>query len=306
MRDRTEQILRLLCLALVVLVLAQLIRAGFRANPLARAQLPPVPTLQTNGVTNAVVTTSKPSMPATGIGSSPRSSTVAAITTFVPRAMTNGAGATSTNNILISSTNAVAGAERTNQPTAGGRLSPNPVALAMAITNLPGVKTNVTTALKHSNSLVTTTHPATNSTTGDARVLAATQQAGAGLTNHSATNMIHKPGAGLPGGFAGMPGMPGAAVALPKDIQARVDKIVDSEIFAPVMRPQPMQLFGIAGNTAFLRTDSGQSGLVKEGDSLGDVKLLRIGINRVLVEEEGEKKELMIFDGYGGESLMPK
>jgi len=26
----------------------------------------------------------------------------------------------------------------------------------------------------------------------------------------------------------------------------------------------------------------------------------------VLVEEKGEKKELMIFSGFGGESLMPK
>jgi hypothetical protein len=57
---------------------------------------------------------------------------------------------------------------------------------------------------------------------------------------------------------------------------------------------------------AFLRTANGQTGLVKEGDSLGDLKLLRIGINRVLVEQDGQKKELMIFSGYGGESLLPK
>jgi hypothetical protein len=65
-----------------------------------------------------------------------------------------------------------------------------------------------------------------------------------------------------------------------------------------------MALLGIAGEDAFLRTASGQTGLVKEGDSLGDLKLLRIGINRVLVEENGEKKELTIFSGYGGESLL--
>jgi hypothetical protein len=34
--------------------------------------------------------------------------------------------------------------------------------------------------------------------------------------------------------------------------------------------------------------------------------LLRIGINRVLVEQDGKKSELTIFDGYGGESLMAK
>jgi hypothetical protein len=46
--------------------------------------------------------------------------------------------------------------------------------------------------------------------------------------------------------------------------------------------------------------------LVKEGDSLDDIKLLRIGINRVLIDQGGQKKELMIFSGYGGDSLLPK
>jgi len=68
----------------------------------------------------------------------------------------------------------------------------------------------------------------------------------------------------------------------------------------------PMALLGIAGKVAFLRSPSGQTGLVKEGDDLGEIKLLRIGTNRVLVEQDGQKKELMIFSGLGGESLMPK
>jgi len=37
--------------------------------------------------------------------------------------------------------------------------------------------------------------------------------------------------------------------------------------------------------------------MVKEGDEMGGMKLLRIGTNRVLVEHEGEKKELTIFSG---------
>ena len=89
-------------------------------------------------------------------------------------------------------------------------------------------------------------------------------------------------------------------------IVARVDKITDSEVLGPVMRPLPMALLGIAGDVAFLRSPSGQTGLVKEGDSLGEIKLLRIGTNRVLVEQDGQKTELTIFSGYGGESLMPK
>jgi len=98
----------------------------------------------------------------------------------------------------------------------------------------------------------------------------------------------------------------GKPADLPPEIKARVDRIYESELFGMVMHPVPMGLLGIAGNSAILRSPSGQTGLVKEGDSLGELKLLRIGTNRVLVEQDGKKSELMIFDGYGGESLMPK
>jgi hypothetical protein len=99
---------------------------------------------------------------------------------------------------------------------------------------------------------------------------------------------------------------PGKRVAdLPPAVQARISRITDSEILGPVIHPLPMGLLGIAGEYAFLRSASGQTGLVKEGDSLDDLKLLRIGINRVLIEQDGQKKELMIFSGYGGDSLLP-
>jgi hypothetical protein len=88
--------------------------------------------------------------------------------------------------------------------------------------------------------------------------------------------------------------------------KSRIDRITQSEILAPVSRPLPMALLGIAGDQAFLRSPEGQTGLVKEGAELGSIKLLKLGTNRVLVEEKGEKKELMIFSGLGGESLMPK
>ncbi len=87
-------------------------------------------------------------------------------------------------------------------------------------------------------------------------------------------------------------------------ILARVDRITDSEILGPIIRPLPMGLLGIAGNVAFLRAPNGQTGLVKEGDELSGLKLLRIGTNRVLVEKDGQKLELTIFSGFGGESLM--
>jgi hypothetical protein len=91
---------------------------------------------------------------------------------------------------------------------------------------------------------------------------------------------------------------------LPPAVQARVEKIVQSEILGQVVRPLPMALLGIAGKDAFLRGPDGQTGLVREGEELGAVKVLRIGTNRVLVEHEGQKKELTLFSGFGSESLI--
>lgn len=103
-----------------------------------------------------------------------------------------------------------------------------------------------------------------------------------------------------------LPGMPGLGPPLPPQIQARLDRIVESEVLGPVMRPQPMALIGILGGDVFLRAPDGQMGQIKEGDELGGVKLLKVGINRVLVEQEGEKKELTIFSGFGSETLLSK
>jgi hypothetical protein len=93
---------------------------------------------------------------------------------------------------------------------------------------------------------------------------------------------------------------------LPPAVQARVDKIVQSEILGAVVRPLPMALLGIAGKDAFIRGADGQTGLVREGEEFGTLKVLRIGTNRVLVEYEGQKKELILFSGFGSETLLPK
>jgi hypothetical protein len=91
---------------------------------------------------------------------------------------------------------------------------------------------------------------------------------------------------------------------LAPNIRASVDRVTQSEIFAAIVRPLPMALLGVAGQDAFIRTPTGQVGLMREGQELGGVKLLRIGTNRVLVEHEEQKKELMIFAGFGGETLI--
>jgi hypothetical protein len=110
-------------------------------------------------------------------------------------------------------------------------------------------------------------------------------------------------GGALPGGRRG-----GAMkkIELPPEVQARVDKIINSEIFGPIIRPMPMALIGIADQQASIRATNGQTDWVKIGGEIGGFKLLRIGVNRVLVEQDGEKRELIQFEGIGGESLMPK
>ena len=70
-------------------------------------------------------------------------------------------------------------------------------------------------------------------------------------------------------------------------------------------KPVPIQLFGIAGNKAFLRVSNGATGRLAEGEELGGVKVIRITTNRVLVEHGGKTNELTLFSGLGSDSLMP-
>ena len=93
---------------------------------------------------------------------------------------------------------------------------------------------------------------------------------------------------------------------LPPQTRARVDRIVQSEILGAVVKPQPMALLGLAGPDAFIRTPGGQTVLLREGEENSGVRLLRLGTNRVLIEHEGQQKELTLFSGFGSESLLPK
>ena len=108
-----------------------------------------------------------------------------------------------------------------------------------------------------------------------------------------------------PSTLPGSPAPPPPA-DLPAAIQTRVERITQSEILGAIVRPLPMALLGIAGQDAFLRAPNGQTGLLREGGELGGIKLLRIGTNRVLIEHEQQQKELMLFSGFGSETLLPK
>ena len=61
---------------------------------------------------------------------------------------------------------------------------------------------------------------------------------------------------------------------------------------------------GCAMGCGFCAT--GQAGLIRVGEELGGIKLLQIGTNRVLIEQDAQMKELTLFSGFGSESLLPK
>lgn len=302
MRERWEQILKIVCLALGLLLAVQLVRVALRVNPLAGATIPDLPSLPAD--TNAVekVASNAPDILGTNKEASATSAKTnapaSAGSTHNPAANTAAIASADTNSASakpIAGTNSSVASSDTN--TASHAAPTNTTATASADTN----------AVSHavSTNAVAATAP-TDTNTATSKMPAPTNALASQSTNSASTNTasLKKPSRKGGGRMAGPMGMQSAS--LPPEIEARVDRITDSEILGPVMHPMPEGLLGIAGNVAFLRSPSGQTALVKEGDDLGEIKLLRIGTNRVLIQENGEKKELMIFDGYGGESLLPK
>ena len=272
LRDRAEMIARIGCLLLALLLIGELVRMVLWINPFHGVNVPELPAL-------TVASEKKPA-------ESPKSvQTVTPVGTNIASAtiQTNGKGAVTGTNALVSPPAAVAAAkDGTNLVARGGTGKANsPAAAGTNALASTGTNPVVAAAAVHSN-----TPPAASSATGTAAGPPPPMIAGANFP----------------------PGSPRGrqAAALSPALQSRIDRIVESELLAPVMHPLPMALLGIAGDCAFLRSANGQTGLVKTGDSLDDLKLLQIGTNRVLVEQAGRKQELMIFAGYGGDSLMPK
>lgn len=271
MRNRHESALKLLCLGLAVLLVAQAARTLFRADPLGRLKIPDIPTLA-GEPTNA---------PAKGAANAPANLVSAAAAT---NKTINTLGAT---NDAAHSTNAAA----TNLVSSTNSPGTN----AVAVTNAAGANAVALTNKVAGANLVSTNNPAGPKTNGSPAMAGGPSQPPRGM-----------PAMGMPGMM--MPGMPGGAPArpLPPLVKARVDRIIEKEILAPVMHPMPMALLGIGNQSAFLRATNGQTGIVKVGEDVGGLKLVRIGFNRVLVEQGGHTNELTIFNGYGSESLLPK
>ena len=250
---------------------------------------------QTAGATNSISTNSEPAQVAGGTNS--------VWTNSEPVQSTSGTNSTSTNSEAPS----IAGATNSVSTNGVAQIAAGTNSISINSTNSEAVRIAGGTNSVWTNSETAKIAGGTNSLSTNVMAQTATNKNAIAGTNSVASTTTNSSGRRLPPSMAGMPGMPGQPGSAPKlspEIQARVDKIVSSEIFAPVMHPLPMGLLGIAGDTAFLRSATGQTGLVKPGDSLGDLKLLQIGINRVLVEQDGQKKELTIFNGFGSGSLL--
>lgn len=291
LRERAEQIVRILCLVLAGIVVYQLAGIAIRWNPFRGVTVPELPTL------TAATNNPPPGTHGAGLAMNGRGQLTNTASQTSP---TNSAHLTKAETNLPSQ-RALA-AMGTNAGTVSKNLSTNALLTATGTTpetNALPFETNTSPT----NSIAVT--PSTNHGTNLLLAVATTD------TNASALKpKRHKSAAMSAPEMMGMgfnPFGPAAKpVDLPPALQSRVNKITDSEILGPVIHPLPMALLGIAGQFAFLRSANGQTGLIKEGDTLDDIKLLRIGINRVLIEQDGQKKELMIFSGYGGDSLLPK
>jgi hypothetical protein len=345
MRKPSPILLKGACVLFGGLLLYQVVRLVVGGNPLSKVTLPGVPSLPkpaesaagrkgTNAV--AVAEGGKTNRQAGSTAAvKTNAGPVAAVTGgeegVAKSASTNGAKGTATNPVVaedassrgsnvVAVTNLSSEAQKTNSAELTKMLSDSEEeSMVTGPTNI----VSKTTHLTATNVAAAEGEPAKTRATNRVRAAGtnlvvaedaalkgsnavAVTNASSGKKKTNSANAKEVAMAGMGPGFMGMPGMGGPAPELPPAIKARVNRIVDSEILGPVMRPMPMALMGIAGNVAFLRTATGQTGLAKEGEDVGGLKLLKIGINRVLVEDNGEKKELTIFSGLGGESLMPK
>jgi len=296
-------------------------------DPLAHVKIPTVPTLAAaDAGTNAAPTnsvskagTNAPGASAKGTNSPPAGTNVAPAkagstekTNTLPETGTAGTNPAAPKAVKTTGTNlalaSAASADRTNMLAEAGEVVTNgaaPKKLKANGTNVlaeatGGKGSNLVAQATNGSGGLLRTNQGTNVTSAIAQATNATAHP---PTNSAKSGPQLAMGGTMPGRMGGPPGR-GAQV--PPEIQGRVDRITESEILAPIMHPLPMALLGIAGKDAFLRAPNGQTGLVKEGEELGGIKILRIGTNHVLIQQEGQKKELTIFDGFGGESLLPK
>ena len=289
MRDRREQVLKIICLMLGALLAFELARFVVRGDPAKSLVVPAIPSL--------------PPEPEAQSGKATNSATA------------KGPGQKGTNSIAAEAsakkeTNSVANKGGTNSLPEKQLSGNENNSVKVAAEQNKGIGSNAAPIVEGTTNS-NPEQPSGSKPSNSPPVLASTNNVSNALakaagpkegTNSAASKASAKKNS--PGGAP--PNLARKGPELPPEIKERVDRIVQGEILGQVMRPMPMALLGIAGQNAFLRSPEGQTGMVKEGDQLGTIKLLRIGTNRVLIEHEGEKKELTIFAGLGSETMLPK
>lgn len=276
MREKPEVIVKYICMGLGALLFIQFVRIIWGANPLAHVAVPDLPSLaDDSSVTNqATVASSNVTPPV-----------------HTARAQ-NSSGGTNLSVLAtnITATTNISMAKKNIEATTNVAVTTN---IAVTQKNFPATTNIFARASARTNVNGSLIHGTNTNASPNANAIAAR-----GHKRRRANQFVD--------GMGFMQGQGPQKTTVTPVIQASIDRITDSEIFGPVFHPLPMALIGIAGDVAFLRGPDGQTGLVKEGDELGSIKLIKIGTNRVLIEEDGQKQELTIFDGVGGQTLLDK
>ena len=239
MRSNPRQVLKVICLVLAAVVLFQIVRIVLGANPLARVTIPALPTLAEE---------TPPASQNKGSSGEPGRPLARSPATLSPEPGEREGASSGTGEVseVLVSTNGVnkelENAAKTNLTLASTNGSASNAAVRTETNSGPPSPQ----ALAKTNTLVSRDSPNEHAP-----------------TNHSPRMpMIHMAN-------AARPMRAGNQTPLPPAIQARIDRITDSEILGPVMHPLPMALLGIAGDSRFCVRRMRQTGLVKEGDSTG-------------------------------------
>ena len=277
MFGRSEVVFKVLCAGIGALVIWQGVRAIQRSDPLAGASIPALPSLPASTNTQA---------------GARGTNTLVQGTNAVAKGTNAVAKGT---NAVAQGTNAVA--QGTNAVAQGTNAVAQGTNLVAQGTNAPVLSSTNKSPTDPTNSANPANLTAAQGTNASVPPSAGKARPNPAARPETARGMMNA---------GAIPGMPGQAPPLPPAVQARLDRIIESEILGPVMRPQPVALLGIVGTDAFVQAPNGQSGMIKEGEEMGGIKLLKLGINRALIEEAGEKKELTLFTGLGSESLLSK
>lgn len=289
MFDRYFPVLRLICVALAAMLLYQASRWMTFRDPLSSVRMPEVPTLgegtpETNHTTKVVA-------PAEAMSGNP------------------------SNTNLVSTAGAGKPVKATNASSGGSVTSGLPVSAQMPRVDTKGTNSSAANEVSNGSTNVAKADSALQSNKSGTNASDKSGGLKAG-TNLPATASSARPDskAGGPAGQGRVPGgarnrlpggMSGQLAELSPELKARVDKIYQSELFGPVIHPMPPALLGVVGREAIISVN-GQQQLLKEGADFNGLKLIKVGVNRVLIEENGKEKELMIFAGFGGETLVSK